>query len=543
MSFRDDQSREWNRLVAEAAASAWESRPSRPLRIGVLGWARLSRQATEGSGLNLSASETACELVRRGHTVVYLQSGMDYSLRPGMRIELRERWRGVGCFSLVNSPNLAPGNFNFRNVAGQIEAVAQAELVTEWAKAMAVDVVHVQAMEGFGFDTMTALRMAGLPVVVTPHNYYWLCPQIDLLAGERDICVDYRGGERCVGCLSHAPDPNAFAAERRWRQSAERVLGPDALERMRVQWVSVRAYVSVRAGGAPVPVAPPPLPWRPEPVPARSAAVAETLLTNPSHGAVCNDYGRRRLAALDALHAASRILCPSRFLQGVHRAFGVDERLLRHVPLGQPHFDALRATAERSAFVDDPPWRPGDRRPLRVAYFGNCHPNKGLATLCAAIEAMPEALSSRVHLVVRASGDHEPFRRWMEGRTNVSFLGGYDLRQLLSSPGEYDVCVFPNAGLENSPFVVLESLHAGRAVIASDLGGPTDFIRHGENGLRFRCGSPEAMIEAIETVVEGRFQLPSPKDVHERSPLRSFRAYADELERHLTEAAVERATG
>jgi glycosyltransferase involved in cell wall biosynthesis len=75
-------------------------------------------------------------------------------------------------------------------------------------------------------------------------------------------------------------------------------------------------------------------------------------------------------------------------------------------------------------------------------------------------------------------------------------------------------------------------------VIASDLGGPTDFIRHGENGLLFRCGSPEALVEAIDAVVEGRFMLPSPKRVHERSPLRSFKAYGDELERHLSEAAT-----
>jgi glycosyltransferase involved in cell wall biosynthesis len=532
------QLREWERHVAASAASFGQERPARSVRIAVLGWARLSRQAAEGSGLNLNASETAGELVRRGHRVAYLQSGMDYSLRPGMRIELRETWRGVGCFSLVNSPNLAPGNFNFRNVRDQIGAASQADLVVAWARGLRAEVVHVQALEGFGFDTIVALRRAGLPVVVTPHNFYWLCPQVDLLADERTICEDYRGGERCVGCLSHAPDPDSYKAWRRRYQSAERALGPDALGRLKAQVNAARSRVAGLIAGTSGPVGEPQPSPRPQPLPARPSDAAARLLANPTHLVACNDYGRRRLAAVDALHAADRILCPSRFLLSVYRAFGVDERLLCHVPLGQPHFDALRAAAERSPFAEDPPWRPGDRRPLRLAYFGNCHPNKGLATLCAAIEAMPESLAARVHLLVRASGDHEPFRRWMEGRSNVSFLGGYDLRQLLSSPAEYDACIFPNAGLENSPFVVLESLHAGRAVIASDLGGPTDFIRHGENGLLFRCGSPEALVEAIDAVVEGRFMLPSPKGVHERSPLRSFKAYGDELERHLSEAAT-----
>ncbi len=532
MSLAADQLREWERAIAAAAAPLAERRPTRPLRIAVLGWARLSRQAAEGSGLNLSASETAADLVRRGHHLIYLQSGMDYSLRPGMRIEWREAWRGVGCFSLVNSPNLAPGNFNFRNVGPQIEARSQAELVVAWARGMRADVVHVQALEGFGFDTIGALRAAGLPVVVTPHNYYWLCPQVDLLANERTICDDYRGGERCVDCLSHAPDPASYARWRQRSQSAERMLGPEAMPRLKVQLLAARERVSSLIAGSNVRPSQPPSP-RPVPLPPRPADAAASLLGGPSHLAACNDYGRRRLAAVGALNASTAILSPSRFLEGVYRAFGVDERLLSHVPLGQPHFDQLRTAAERSPFVDDPPWTPRDRRPLRLAYFGNCHPNKGLATLCAAVEAMSPASASRVHLLIRASGDHEPFRRWMDGRTNVSFLGGYDLRQLLSSPAEYDVCVFPNAGLENSPFVVLESLHAGRAVIASDLGGPTDFVRHGENGLRFRCGSVDALVEAIEAVVDGRFQLPSPRRVHERSPLRSFEAYGDDLERRL----------
>lgn len=537
MPIDADQLREWERLVATAAAAVATRQPARSLRIAVLGWARLSRQASEGSGLNLNASETAGDLVRRGHRVAYLQSGMDYSLRPGMRVEWRESWRGVGCFSLVNSPNLAPGNFNFRNVGDQVEAALQAALVVEWARGMRADVVHVQALEGFGFDVIGALRRAGLPVVVTPHNYYWLCPQVDLLAGEKTICEDYRGGERCVGCLSHAPDPDAYKAWRRRYQSAERALGPDALGRLKTLWTAARSRTAEWLAGTSIDRRDVPPAPRPEPLPERPADAAARLLANPSHATACNEYGRRRLAAVGALNAAQRILCPSRFLLRVHEAFGVDADLLRHLPLGQPHFDALRQAAERSPFADDPPWQPGDRRPLRLAYFGNCHPNKGLATLCAAIEAMPAPMAQRVHVVVRASGDHEPFRRWMEGRSNVSFLGGYDLRQLLSSPAEYDACLFPNAGLENSPFVVLESLHAGRAVIASDLGGPTDFIRHGENGLLFRCGSPAAIIEAVDSVLEGRFPLPSPRDVHARSPLRSFEAYGDDLERHLLEAS------
>jgi glycosyltransferase involved in cell wall biosynthesis len=538
MTFDAGQLGEWESTMLRGESMMPRRVAESPLRIVVLGWARLSRQASEGSGLNLNASELAAALSLRGHRVMYLRSGMDYSMRPGMRLTLQEVWRGVGCFSIVNSPNLAPGNFNFRNVKSQTSHEAQSQLVVDWVRAVRADVVHVQALEGFSLDTIAALREVGVPVVVTPHNYYYLCPQVDLLAHERVICEDHHGGERCVDCLSHAPDSESYLAWRRRYQTAERLLGPDALGQLKFRSSKLGRGVARFLETPTVPVMNgEPERWgRPEPLPARPDDINERFLAAEGKLHACNDYGRRRLAAVAALNAASRVLCPSRFLRRTHASFGVLESVLAHVPLGQPHFDRLRANAEASPYYDVPPWTPMSGRPLRLAYFGNAFPNKGLATLCAAVEAMPAELASKVHVVIRASGFDAPFRAWMAGRSNVSFLGGYDLNQLMAAPSEYDVCVFPNAGLENSPFVVLEALHAGRTVIASNLGGPTDFIEHGRNGLLYAAASVPALVEAIASVVDGRFAIPSPREVHAMSPLVSFASFVDAVERELRAA-------
>src|SRR5204863_1893103 len=86
------------------------------------------------------------------------------------------------------------------------------------------DIVHVHSLEGFGFDLIGAIKGTGVPVMITPHNYYWLCPQVDLLRHERQVCEDYEGGKRCVGCLT---EPN-YAEElrsRRLRQTGRRIFG------------------------------------------------------------------------------------------------------------------------------------------------------------------------------------------------------------------------------------------------------------------------------------------------------------------------------
>src|SRR6185295_17593838 len=93
---------------------------NRPLRIAILGWARLSLQAREGSGYNLSASELAAGLAMSGHRVSYLRSGMDYSFTGRPHVRPFEVWRGVECSDFYNSRNLSPASSNFRNMPGEI---------------------------------------------------------------------------------------------------------------------------------------------------------------------------------------------------------------------------------------------------------------------------------------------------------------------------------------------------------------------------------------------------------------------------------------
>lgn len=160
-----------------------------------------------------------------GHDVVYLRSGMDYSPIPGMRIKAQETWRGVECFRLINSPNLAPAVFNFTNMRREIASPEQCRVVVAWLESMGSQVVHIHSLEGFPMDLVGAIRASGRPVVVTPHNYHYVCPQVDLLRREEGVCMDYEGGKACVGCLRPA-DPWKMRLRRRLEQTVAATLGP-----------------------------------------------------------------------------------------------------------------------------------------------------------------------------------------------------------------------------------------------------------------------------------------------------------------------------
>lgn len=65
---------------------------------------------------------------------------------------------------------------------------------------------------------------------------------------------------------------------------------------------------------------------------------------------------------------------------------------------------------------------------------------------------------------------------------------------------EFDISL-ATSDSEGSPNSVLEAMAAGRPVVATDVGGTRDLIRHGENGLLVPRRDPEAVATALRSLI------------------------------------------
>lgn len=195
---------------------------------------------------------------------------------------------------------------------------------------------------------------------------------------------------------------------------------------------------------------------------------------------------------LEQLAKADSVIAPSRFLADMFEKNGFRHDGLEVVPYGlEPERIEVR-----------PVERP--RKPFRLAFCGVMSPWKAPALVVNAVRRIDTELELKMWGNTEEPMFADYIRSLLEtakGDARITFAGPYSGDQASDVFAEMDALVVPSTWYENTPFVVLEAFAAGVPCIASDLGGLSEIVRDGENGLLFPAGNAKALAEAIKRIV------------------------------------------
>lgn len=371
------------------------------------------------------------------------------------------------------------------------ENETMAKRAREYVREIQPDVIHAEHFQGLSASVIPAFKESGAPLVYKATDFWTVCPVVDLRRHDGALCT---GPEvtHCTRCV----------ASRHQGSRMQKVIDrtPDA---------GIRA-ASALSGTS---------------LGKRSHALAQVgaLEERP-------EFIRERMGQVD------RIIVYTELMQEILLKNGIGEDRIQVSPYG---IDTSRIPEPDNDNV--PP-------PLRIGYIGTMAPHKGCDILINAVRSLPEGIDASLTIhgnLERFKPFVKELRRLAGDDERIRFAGPFQREEVGDILAGLDTLVVPSRWYENQPGVILEAFAAGMPVVATDLGGMSEFVHHEKNGLLFdledhenlarqlrRLGEEEGLIQKLRSGI---------------GPVKNVRQDVDELEELygtlLEEKAREGATG
>jgi glycosyltransferase involved in cell wall biosynthesis len=319
--------------------------------------------------------------------------------------------------------------------------------LTEYLGELQPDVVHFTSCYTLSGSAILAAKQLGLPVVLTLTDFWFLCPRHTLLRSDGSLCSGYESAAGCLGCMAKETKV--------WR--IVNSITPRCLAASILAHLAGHPFLTKRRGLR----------------------------------GLYSDFGARARFLRGVLDQVDKIIAPSKFLAKTFVHNGLPPWRILVAGYGQETSWARRIQRIESAS-------------LRIGYVGQIEPIKGVHLLISAARRID---SAAIEVVIHGDLTRNPgyareLRRLAEGDPRVKFCGPFPKSELPSVFAGLDVLAVPSLWYENGPVVIGEAFAARIPVIATNLGGISEFVEHGVNGLLFDRGDVPGLSAALQLLVE-----------------------------------------
>lgn len=308
------------------------------------------------------------------------------------------------------------------------------------------DLMHLVSGYLLGGQAIHTVHEAGIPVVLTLTEYWFLCARLNLIQATDVLCNGPESAEKCTRCL--------MESKRRYRLPAQHVP-----QLMNLLWAGIH----------------------------RTASATNHL----------NEVNRRQEVLRTALNAADLVICPSKYLISMFEEYGFDTTRYLFIRQGL----AVKGAANIQR-------KPSTNGKMRIGYIGQIKPHKGVDLL---IEAVIELLDAgeQVSLDLWGKENEAPdYVEHLKAQTSdypeICWNGSYTGAKAWEVLAELDTLVVPSRWHENSPNAILEAYKMKVLVVATDLGGMSELVKHNTCGLVFRLNDADDLRRQLERLLHER---------------------------------------
>lgn len=308
------------------------------------------------------------------------------------------------------------------------------------------DLLHIFHAQNLSAAIIDVAKARGIPVVCSTTDFWFVCPIVQLKLPDGSVCRGPdAGANNCLNCYT----PRLFPPSSEFAEALDKKLNgtisalPEPVRRLAVG-AAFHLYKAKK----------------------RPSAVAATVA--------------RPAVLRDAANCTDAIMVPTKLMYDIFVENGINPQLLHQVGFG----------------IDTAPLEPFQQKTasdaLRIGFIGTLFEHKGVDLLIEAFQRLPDGANA----VLKIYGDPTQFPEYvaelkaLAGRpfansANIEFCGSFPNARLGEVLQNLDVLVVPSRWYENTPLVIQSALATKTPLVATDLGGLSELIHEGRNGLLF----------------------------------------------------------
>ncbi|HEY9778043.1 MAG TPA: glycosyltransferase [Planktothrix sp.] len=334
------------------------------------------------------------------------------------------------------------------------------------------DLVHIFHAENLSGEIVHQARRQQVPIVCSLTDFWFVCPVVQLKRPDGALC---RGpsalAANCLTCYTPQLFPPveqiAEAVEKKLPQLAKQLSAlPPFARKLAIDGIAT----TFRAVKLP-------------------PAVTATM-QRPS-------FLRQAANAVDA------IMVPTSLMRDIFVENGIRSELISKVHFG---LDTSQLVQHQEKSKSDL---------VRIGFIGTMFEHKGIDLLISAFHRLPPQVSAQLIIY----GDPNQFPEYgqqmvdlaKDGRNadKIKFFGTFPNALLGEVLENIDILTVPSRWYENTPLVIQSAFATKTPILATDLGGMSELVKHNVNGLLFKLNDVASLHEQLQRIVDDKELLPA----------------------------------
>ncbi|MEK4935472.1 glycosyltransferase [Bacillus sp. FSL M7-1345] len=392
----------------------------------------------------------------QGHQVFLLYPGK-FTLSKGTAIKKNKPYGNISVYELIN-----PLPIPLLNGINQPEHFMKGidhKVYEEFLGELNPEVIHVHTLMGIHMELFETAKRLGIKVVFTTHDYFGLCPKVNLMDSKGNICNDFNVGKSCIECNVNALSLPMIGVMQsypyRYLKDSTIVKSLRKIKKNQTKNNTVASSVEQE--------------------------VEEIDVDLAKQYMELRNYYLTIFKLIDYFHFNSSIA-----KEQFEKYLDVSGKI---VPIS--HQDIFDYRQERSV-------KKRDNSLVKLGYLGPIDTYKGFYSLKDKLDSLKEKGYINWHLGVYGDFVNDPDTYNPEYYT---FYGRYNYSQLKDIFNEVDLLIIPSIWKETFGFIGLEAQSYGVPIMVSEYVGFKDLIQNGETGFIYKVNRHD-IIDKLSMILD-----------------------------------------